>query len=296
MKGDPSKPGTLAVIIMTFNEEENIGQALSSVVGWADELFILDSFSKDRTVEIARQFDCHVTQNQFENFSKQRNFALENLKITSEWILFLDADEWVPAELKKEISVCVASNPEECGFYLNRKFIWMGKWVKCGYYPIWTLRLFRYGYARYEDRAINEHIIVNGAVGRLINDYIHEDRKSVGDWIVKHVGRARQEAIELFNFRSSVGYREIDVRLFGTREQRKRWLRYKIWNKLPPLVRPFLYFFYRFFLLRGFFDGRHVFSYHFLQALWLPMLIDIFYLEMLFERTTVNSRASRGRL
>ena len=84
------RKGELAVVILTFNEEENISQALVSVQDWADEVFVLDSFSCDRTVEICREFDCTVVNNKFENFSKQRNFALTQLGIRSEWILFLD--------------------------------------------------------------------------------------------------------------------------------------------------------------------------------------------------------------
>jgi glycosyltransferase involved in cell wall biosynthesis len=283
MLSNSSESGTLAVIIMTYNEEENISQALSSVSGWANEIFILDSFSEDKTLEIAKHFDCHIVQNKFVDFSRQRNFALDNFEIKSEWILFLDADEWVLEDLKNEISECIASNPIENGYYLNRRFIWMGKWVKRGYYPIWTLRLFRYKFARCEDRAVNEHLIVQGATGYLKNDYMHEDQKSIGDWIIKHVDRARREAIELFNTRTLKGYQEIEVSLLGTQEQSKRWLRYRVWNKLPPLIRPFFYFIYRYVFLGGFLDGRNVFTYHFLQALWFPMLIDIFYLEMLFR-------------
>jgi len=275
--------GALAVIIMTFNEEENIAQALESVMGWANEVFILDSFSKDKTLEIAKSYNCHIQQNKFEDFAKQRNFALDNLPVSSEWVLFLDADEWLLSALKNEISDCIAVNPIENGFYLNRRFIWMEKWIKRGYYPIWTLRLFRYGQARCEDRAVNEHLIVQGKIGHLKNDYIHEDQKNISDWSSKHIDRARREALELFNTRSAEGYAEVDVRLFGTQEQRKRWLRYKVWNKLPPLLRPNFYFIYRYIFAGGFLDGRNAFIYHFLQALWLPMLIDIFYLEMLMK-------------
>lgn len=290
MQNKSMRLGALAVIIMTYNEEDNIAQALDSVAGWANEVFILDSYSKDKTVEIAKNYDCYIAQNKFEDFSKQRNFALDNLPVKSEWVLFLDADEWLLEDLKKEILDCIAGNPIENGFYLNRRFIWMGNWVKRGYYPIWTLRLFRYGQARCEDRAVNEHLIVQGLTGHLKNDYMHEDQKSISDWSLKHIDRARREALELFNTRSAEGYQEVDACLFGAQEQRKRWLRYKVWNKLPPLIRPIFYFIYRYIFAGGFLDGRNVFIYHFLQALWLPMLIDIFYLEMLMKSNSKKSK------
>jgi glycosyltransferase involved in cell wall biosynthesis len=273
-------PHTIALIILTYNEETNIAQALDSVAGWANEIFILDSLSTDQTLEIARQYGCHIAQNKFENYAKQRNYALDHLPIRSEWVLFLDADEWLPDAIKQEISARLAISPEENGFYINRRLIWMGRWIRRGYYPSWILRMFRHGAGRCEDRAVNEHLIVDGATGRLRNDFMHEDRKGVTDWIAKHNGYASREALELFNTRAAPGYHEIDARLFGTQAQRKRWLRLKIWNRLPPLIRPFFYVFYRYVLAGGFLDGKEAFVYHFLHALWYPLLIDVKYLEL----------------
>lgn len=280
MAASETLPATLAVIILTYNEEANITQALDSVVGWASEVHILDSLSTDRTLEITSQYGCHIAQNKFDNFAKQRNHALEHLPIRSEWVLFLDADEWLPDVLKREISGLIAASPQENGFYINRRLIWMGRWIRRGYYPSWILRLFRYGKGRCEDRAVNEHLIVDGATGRLRNDFIHQDRKGLTDWIAKHNGYATREAQELFNTRTAPDYREIDARLFGTQAQRKRWLRLQVWNRLPPLIRPFFYFFYRYVLAGGFLDGKAAFVYHFLHALWYPLLIDAKYLEL----------------
>jgi len=275
-------PHTIALIILTYNEEANIQQALDSIVGWPDEIFILDSLSTDRTLEIASRYGCHITQNKFENYAKQRNYALDHLPIRSEWVLFLDADEWLPDALKQEISSLIAISPEENGFYINRRLIWMGRWIRRGYYPSWILRLFRYGKCRCEDRSVNEHLVVEGATGYLKNDFIHEDHKGVIDWIAKHNGYAAKEAVELF--RKPATDRRIDARLLGTQAERKRWLRCRLWNNLPPLVRPILYFNYRYIFRGGFLDGRAAFTYHFLQGLWFPMLIDIKYLEMKFGR------------
>lgn len=280
MPDNEKPPGTLAVVILTYNEEANITQALDSVAGWANELFILDSLSTDRTLDIARPYGCHIAQNKFEDYAKQRNHALDHLPITSEWVLFLDADEWLPVGIKQEISALIAASPKENGFFVNWRLIWMGRWIRRGYYPTPILRLFRYGKAHCEDRSVNEHLIVEGATGQLRNDLMHEDRKGVTEWIAKHNGYATREAQELLNARSAPDYKEIDARLFGTQAQRKRWLRYKIWNRMPPLIRPFFYFFYRYVLVGGFLDGKAAFIYHFLQGLWYPMLIDIMYLEM----------------
>ncbi len=272
---------TVAVILLTHNEEANIAQALESVTGWANETFLLDSLSTDRTVEIAHQFGCQTAQNEFADFAQQRNYALDHFPIRSEWVLFLDADEWLPGELKQEISALIARSPAENGFFLKWRLIWMGRWIRRGYYPAWILRLFRYGKGRYEDRPLSEHTLVEGSTGFLHNDLMHEDQKSVSEWIAKHNRYATLEALELVNARTTSGYREIDARLWGSQAQRKRWLRYRVWNRLPPLIRPLLYFAYRYGLTGGFLDGRAAFVYHFLQALWFPMLIDVKYLELL---------------
>jgi glycosyltransferase involved in cell wall biosynthesis len=281
----------IAVIILTYNEEANIAQALNSVTGWADEIFILDSLSTDYTLEIARQYGCYIAQNKFESYAKQRNYALDQLPIRSEWVIFLDADEWLPDALKQEISNLIASSPGENGFYMNRRLIWMGRWIRRGYYPSWILRLFRHGKGRCEDRAVNEHLIVEGKTGQLHNDFIHEDRKGVTEWIAKHNGYATREAQELLNSRSAPGYQEIEARMFGSQAERKRWLRYNFWNRLPPLIRPFFYFSYRYVLRGGFLDGRAAFIFHFLQGLWYPVLIDVKYLELLVKREQHDSGA-----
>ena len=276
----------VAVVVLTYNEQLNLAQALQSVRGWAREVFVFDSFSTDRTVDIAREHGAHVMQHRFENYARQRNAALDQLPITAEWVLFLDADEWLPDALKDEIEGLIARDPTENGFYLSFRFLWMGRWIRRGYYPTWVLRLLRRGKARCEDRSVNEHLVVEGATRRLANDFVHEDHRGVADWVEKHNRYTTLEARELFRLRSEqVG--EIDARLFGSQAQRRRWLRHRVFNRLPPLVRPVLYWIYRYFICGGFLDGREAFTYHFLQALWYPMLIDIKYLEM-------RRRSSRG--
>ena len=274
-EGSGEKPD-LAVVILTYNEEDNIAQALRSVCGWARQVFVLDSFSSDRTLEIANQFDCIVAQNKFEDYGRQRNHALDALPITTEWIFFLDADEWIPPDLRREIGDLLARSPRENGFLVKYRMIWMGRWIRRGYYPTWLLRLFRRGKARCERRSVNEHLILEGEAGRLENDLMHEDRKSLSRWIQKHDVYAEREATELF--KEPEGY--IDASLLGTQAERKRWVRYKVWNRLPPLVRPVAYFSYRYFLRGGFLEGREAFVFHALQAFWFPLLIDAKYLEM----------------
>jgi glycosyltransferase involved in cell wall biosynthesis len=277
----PAQTVDVSVVILTFNEERNLPHALASVTGWAGRIFVFDSYSTDRTIEIARAAGCSVLQHRFENFGRQRNAALDELPLDTEWVLFLDADERLTDEFKFEVARVLAARPAADGFYCKRKLLWMGRWIRRGYYPVWILRLFRRGKARCEDRSVNEHLIVDGAVDFIDADFLHEDRNGLGRWVEKHNGYATREAVELLE-----GDRggEIEANPFGTQAERKRWLRKRVWDRLPPLVRPFGYFGYRYFARGGFLDGRAGLAYHVMQGLWFPLLIDLKYLEMKRER------------
>lgn len=266
----------ISVVILTFNEERNLPHAVRSVVGWARSVVVFDSFSSDRTVEIARALGCSVMQHRFENFGKQRNAALDQLPIETEWVFFLDADEWLPDDLKQEIARIISSDPPENGFFCKRRLLWMGGWIRRGYYPTWILRMFRRGKARCEERSVNEHLVVQGEVGYIDADFIHEDRNGLARWVAKHKAYADREAEELLTRRKPGG---IAPDPFGSQAERKRWLRERVWNRMPPLARPFAYFGYRYLLRGGFLDGTAGLTYHVLQGLWFPLLIDLKYLE-----------------
>lgn len=271
----------VAVIILTYNEQKNLSYALDSVCSWASEIFVVDSYSTDNTRSLALKHGCEFVEHEFEDYSKQRNWALDSLSIQSEWILFLDADEWLPENLKVEISRVIQACPLENGFLVKRRFIWMGKWVRRGNYPTWLLRLFRAGRARCEARSVNEHIVAEGQVGRLQCDLIHEDRKGMASWTRKHIEYAQLEA-ELLSICSTSG--QVPARLFGSPTERARWLRVRMYNRLPPLLRPVLLFAYRTVLRGGLLDGPKAWIYHFLHALWVPLLVDLFYLELRRQR------------
>lgn len=275
----------LSIIILTHNEETNLAQALESVSGWAKRVFIVDSFSSDGTIDLAKRYACDVFQFRFEGFSQQRNRALSELPIDTEWVLFLDADEWIPGDLKEEIAKKLSQKPVEHGFFLRRRFYWMGAWVRRGYYPVWILRLFRHGHARCEDRSVNEHLVLDGAAGFLQHDFIHQDRKPVSDWIEKHNRYAVKEARELLRIQGQPA--QLPARFRGSQAERVRWLRERVYNRLPPILRPFLLFGYRVIVCGGLLDGWRAVLYHFLQAFWYPLLIDVNFLEEA-ERSRVS--------
>jgi glycosyltransferase involved in cell wall biosynthesis len=274
----------VAVLILTLNESANLPFALNSVNGFAREIVVIDSGSVDDTEDIAVAAGCRFVVHPFEDYASQRNFALDSLDLKSEWIFFLDADESLTVELKNELAALIRSDPPQNGFFVKWRMIWMGKWIRRGYYPTWVLRMFRRGKGRCEERAVNEHFIVDGSVGYLKNDFIHEDHKGLDHWLQKHVSYASREARELVLREERAAQVEIDARLWGTQAQRKRWLRYKVWNRLPALARPFTYFIYRLLIRGGILDGKEAVIYHFLHALWFPFLVDAKYVEMKSKR------------
>ena len=173
----------LSVVIPTFNEALNLEDCLAGVCGWAQEVIVLDSLSTDRTAEIAAGIGARVVKHPYEGPAYQKNWALDNLKLSHEWVLFLDADERVPLELRREISDILAANGEGFdGYYLNRRFIYYGKWIRhCGWYPSWNLRLFKHRMGRYEARDVHEHVLLNGKAGYCKRDLIHEDLRDMTD-------------------------------------------------------------------------------------------------------------------
>ncbi len=194
----------VSVIILTYNEEPNLENCLKSLKNWATEIFIVDSFSTDKTLDIAKKYGCEIVKHAFKNQAEQFNWALDNLKIKNEWILRLDADEYLTNELKNEITEILPKTPAEInGYYINRRLIFMGRWLKhAGIYPLWLLRLFRFGKAKSEYKEIDEHIVLlEGKAKELKNDFIHDDKKNLSDWIQKHNLYSSREVETILNLK-----------------------------------------------------------------------------------------------
>lgn len=267
----------IAVILLTRNEEENITHALESVSGWAHEIFIVDSFSTDQTLEIAEQFGCKVVSRPFVNQAEQFNWALDHLPLESDWILRLDADEYVLPELQREIVEVTGVAPEEiAGFYMKRRMIFMGQWIRHGgYYPIWLLRLFRSGCARSEETEMDEHLVLSrGASLRLKHDFVDHNRKGLSAWTLKHEAYASRQARVIAERAGTDDVDGLRPRVFGNQAERKRWVKHNLYGRSPLFVRAFLYFIYRYFFRLGFLDGKVGLIFHFLHAGWYLFYVD----------------------
>lgn len=255
----------VSVLIPAKNEELNLQACLESVA-MADEIFVVDSQSEDRSIEIVENFGANLVQFHFNgSWPKKKNWSLDNLPFRNEWVLIVDCDERITPELWAEIDQ-VIKDGEHDGCYLNRKVFFLGKWIRFGgKYPDWNLRLFKHKLGRYEnlstedipntgDNEVHEHVILNGSVGYLKEDMLHIDFRDIYQWLARHNRYSNWEARVYYNLltgKDDSG--TIGANLFGDAVQRKRFLK-KIWVRLPfkPLLRFILFYIIRL----GFLDGE----------------------------------------
>src|SRR6266851_5309986 len=244
----------VSVLVPTLDEEVNLAECLRSLA-WANEIFVVDSFSRDRTVEIARENGAQVVQHAFESYSRQKNWALDTLPFHNEWVLIVDADERVPPELRCEIERVVQDSHCD-GYYLNRRFIFLGRWIRhAGWYPSWNLRLFRHRLGRYDDREVHEHVVLDGSVGYLRNDLLHLDRRGLEAFVERHNRYSTLEAAARFKAEHDAPDRaSLPLSLLASPVQRKRYLRERVWPRVP--AKPIALFVYMYIVRRGFLDGR----------------------------------------
>jgi glycosyltransferase involved in cell wall biosynthesis len=269
---------SLAVVILTFNEEKHIERALASVHGMAKEIFVIDSFSTDATVELAHAKGAVVLQNTFVNQARQFQWALDNAPVNADWIMRLDADEIIEPDLAAEIAAKLPVLPRDvAGINLNRKTIFLGRWIKHGgRYPMYLLRIWRRGQGRIEDRWMDEHMIVEG--GRIVNfkgGFADHNLNDLTAWTAKHNHYATRFAIDALN--NACGLFDSDPALLAqsglSQAGIKRRLKTGVFDKIPFWLGAPAYFFYRYIVRGGFIDGTEGLIYHFLQGFWYRFLV-----------------------
>ena len=259
----------LSVIIPVMNEEKNLPRCLASVA-WADEIFVVDSRSTDATADIAKSRGANVVQFEYNGaWPKKKNWALENLPFKHEWVFIIDADEALPAEAAEEFRGVIAADGGLDGYWINRRFEFMGKWLRHAYHPNWNLRLFKHKLGRYErlsgsdtrsgDNEVHEHVIVNGRTGKLACEMDHHAFPSIEVFVEKHNRYSNWEArVEL---EGQAGAARIQKANVGMRRRLKQWSR-----RLP--CRPLLRFLYVYAWQRGFLDGAEGYYFARLHAIY----------------------------
>lgn len=292
----------VSVLIPAKNEESNLPACLESVAR-ADEVFVVDSQSSDRSIEISTNYGANVVQFYFNGrWPKKKNWSLDNLPFRNQWVLIVDCDERITPELWDEIAT-VIQDPDYNGYYLNRRVFFLGQWIRYGgKYPDWNLRLFKHKSGRYEnlntedipntgDNEVHEHVILDGKVGYLKNDMLHIDFRDIYHWLERHNRYSNWEARVYYNILT--GNDEsgtIGAHLFGDAVQRKRFLK-KIWVKLPfkPLLRFILFYFIRL----GFLDGKAGYIYGRLLSQYEYQIgVKLYELRQFGGKLNVNAQAN----
>jgi glycosyltransferase involved in cell wall biosynthesis len=218
----------LSVTVIALNQEAHIGECLASV-SFADEIVVVDTGSTDRTVELARTYTDRVLKADWQGFGRTKNYALDQAR--GDWVFSLDTDERVPPALKDEILAVVASDGPLNGYRVPRKNYFCGRWIRhLGWYPDYTLRLFRRGRGRFRDREVHEEVVVEGPVGTFTTPLEHYSYRSVSEYVTRMDRYAQLAAQEL----AKAGRGPHPGELF---------------------YRPFFSFLHLYFIRRGFLEG-----------------------------------------
>lgn len=273
----------VTAIILTLNEENHLKRCLDSISCVASEILVVDSGSTDSTVAIARRLGARVLHRDWVNYADQFNWALTQVSEGAQWVLRIDADEIVSSDLANEIRAKLGSVSEDvAGIFVSRRMTFLGKAIRYGgIFPIRVVRLFRRGRGRCEERWMDEHVNVDGPTVGFAGEILDDNLNPLTWWISKHNSYASREAVDLLNleFRFFPVEKLAEAAPFSEPAM-KRWLKERVYRRLPMGFRALAYFIYRFFFRFGFLDGARGTAFHVLQGFWYRYLVDLKVLEV----------------
>lgn len=269
----------ITCIILTKNEEKNLFNCLNSIKDLAERIVIVDSGSTDKTLDIAKDFNCDIFKHEFKSYAHQQNWALDNTNITTKWVYRIDADEIVSEKLKKEILEVTQKHMDDNinGFIMPFKIFFLGKLLKhAGNYPFLNLVIWKFGKARFSERYMGEHAILSDGKSLKLRNYCeHHDCKTIDSWILKHNWYATREVIDLYERN---GKNELGTNLYNNAKKTQK-IRDGFYYKMPYFFRAWLYYIYRYIFKLGFLDGKAGKAYCWLQAYWYRFLVDVKLIE-----------------
>lgn len=261
----------LTVITLAYNEEKNLPDCLSSVKDIAKRLVVCDSFSTDKTEEIAKSFGADILKHEFYNYASQYIYAEENANIDTKWVLRLDADERLTEEAREEIErICNENSDTDISAVdVYYKVSFLGRELK--HYPFHKVILYKFGKAHLENRNMDEHITVTeGRSIVLKNKLIHNDYKGLTAWVDKHNKYSSREVLDMLGENEE----KVDLKSLSMATRIKRFMKFGIYYKLPTGLRSYLYYLYRLYVKGGILDGKEGRIFAFLQAYWYRYLVD----------------------
>ena len=264
----------ISVVILQKNEAVHIKRCLERLAPLNPrQIFVVDCFSTDGSDKMAKELGAQVAYHEWPGlYAKQFNWALDNLPIESKWILRLDADEYLTAETIERLKTALGDGSLENvdGLTLELKRRFMGGEIRHGTNGIRLLRIWRYGKGRLEDRAMDEHAQVNGKVVDFDGAFYDDNLNTFEWWTEKHRGYAKREAVDAIDLYSRMLKGRANGEIGDSAAAKKKMAYYR----LPPYFRAFVYFCIRYFLKRGFLDGRAGWRWHFWQGLWYRWIVD----------------------
>lgn len=262
----------LTTIILTYNEEKNIANAINSIKSLSKRIVVVDSFSTDNTIEIAKSLGAEVIQHEFENQARQFIYAINNLNIDTQWIMRLDADEVISDKASQEIEeICLSNKDTDInGIVVRFEVNFLDKKLRHGgIYPFRKMIIYKKDKGYMEDRAMDEHIVLKeGKSIELKHDSYHKDYKDLNAWIDKHNKYSSREVEDYFLNNNQ------ESKQLNKSAKIKRFVKFKIYYKLPLGTRAHLYYLYRYYFKLGFLDGKEGKIFAFMQAYWYRFLVD----------------------
>ena len=293
---------SISAIILTKNETLHIERCVKSLISAGISVFIVDSGSTDGTVEIAEALGAKVYSNPWKNYADQFQWGLDNCPIETEWVMRMDADEYLEPDLIEEIKSGLSFVTEDVsGLYIRRKYFFLGQWIRYGaVYPLNLLRIWRTGQGKIEARWMDEHIVLSGSgKTQFLDGHIVDDNLNNTRWYIdKHNKYADREMIDILG--RKYGLFQLDDSISedaGNHQARiKRFVKERVYNKLPVFIRPTIYFLYRYFLRFGLLDGSKGFAFHFMQGFWYRCLVDLRVYEAELKIKDCHSNEERLRL
>lgn len=277
---------SVSAIILTKNEEKNLGQCLDSIRGFAQRAIVVDCGSTDRTVEIAKEKGADVYIHEFSYYANQFNWAIDSTGIDTDWILRIDADERLTpaliAETEGYISSDAAKTGELNGVVMEADYFFLGRMIKHGLHKKRRIMLFKRGIGRIEDRRRDAHSIIStGYTVQAKNRFMHYDFKDLDTYIRRYNWYATREMRDYLDFKAGQNAAQVSSKAIA----RQRRNKFGLYYRAPRFIRCWLWFVYNYVFRLGFLDGKEGFLYLYFECMWYRMLVD----AKIYEQEKTNA-------
>ncbi len=268
-----AKPG-ISVVILAYNSAATIARTIEPLRRLTDDIHVVDSFSKDNTVEVCRELGCNVVEHAFVNYAQQRNWAIDTLPLKYDWQFHVDADEELTEDLVKAIAAIDFARSPVDGYIVGRKIVFWGRVLRHGAIAsTWHYRLFRRGFGRCEDRLYDQHFVGTGTSTRINAFMLDHQDNTISEWTARHNRWSDMEAEEALRG-GPASDQVVKPDATGSAIERKRHAKQRYYQ-LPLFWRSIAYFLYSYIVKLGFLDGTRGLVFYGLQSLWFRFLVDV---------------------